>query len=171
MHNLNSVYEGGGYKFEGIKYYSGDYKEKHIVKPGDLIIANTEQGHKYLLIGYPAIVPDLFGEQGIYSHHIYRVRSKLHSYLTSDFLYFLLLLPEIRDQVTGFANGTTVNMLKIEGLQKPRFVLPPEELVKRFGEIAQNIRLQKEEMIKQSTALAQIRDALLPKLMRGEIEV
>ena len=62
-------------------------------------------------------------------------------------------------------------MLKIEGLQKPRFVLPPEELVKRFGEIAQNIRLQKEEMIKQSTALAQIRDALLPKLMRGEIEV
>ena len=171
MHNLNSVYEGGGYKFEGIKYYSGEYKEKHIIKPGDLIITNTEQGHKFLLIGYPAIVPSLFGEIGIYSHHIYRVRPKPHSYLTSDFLYQLLLQPEIRDQVVGFSNGTTVNMLKIQGLQKPKFVLPPKELVSKFSELALNIRLKQEEFIKQSTTLAQIRDALLPKLMRGEIEL
>lgn len=91
MHNLNSVYEGGGYKFEGIKYYSGEYKEKHIVQPGDLIIANTEQGHKYLLIGYPAIVPYVFGDVGIYSHHIYRLRPKPHSYLTSDFFVSITL--------------------------------------------------------------------------------
>ena len=26
MHNLNSVYEGGGYKYEGIKYYNGVLK-------------------------------------------------------------------------------------------------------------------------------------------------
>src|SRR5882672_7849913 len=25
MHNLNSVYEGGGYKYEGIKHYDGDF--------------------------------------------------------------------------------------------------------------------------------------------------
>ena len=30
MHNLNSVFEGGGYKYEGIKYYSGEYKERHV---------------------------------------------------------------------------------------------------------------------------------------------
>lgn len=171
MHNLNSVYEGGGYKFEGIKYYSGEYKEKHNVKPGDLIIANTEQGHKYLLIGYPAIVPSLFGEIGIYSHHIYRVRPKPHSYLTSDFLYQLLLQPEIREQVVGFSNGTTVNMLRIEGLQKPKFGLPPRELVSQFSELAMSIRLRQEEAIKESAALAQLRDSLLPKLMSGEIEV
>lgn len=171
MHNLNSVYEGGGYKFEGIKYYSGEHKEKHIVQPGDLIIANTEQGHKYLLIGYPAIVPYVFGEVGIYSHHIYRLRPRPHSYLTSDFLYQLLLRPEIREQVVGFANGTTVNMLKIEGLQKPKFVLPPRYLVSKFSDLAASIRLRQEENIKQSATLAAIRDALLPKLMSGEIEV
>ena len=171
MHNLNSVYEGGGYKFEGIKYYSGEYKEKHIVQPGDLIIANTEQGHKYLLIGYPAIVPYVFGNVGIYSHHIYRLRPRPHSYLTSDFLYQLLLQPEIREQVVGFANGTTVNMLKIEGLQKPKFVLPPRYLVSKFFELAACIRLRHEENIKQSATLAAIRDALLPKLMNGEVSV
>src|SRR5437764_6513160 len=26
MHNLNSIYEGGGYKYEGIKYYNGEFK-------------------------------------------------------------------------------------------------------------------------------------------------
>jgi type I restriction enzyme S subunit len=171
MHNLNSVYEGGGYKFEGIKYYSGEYKEKHIVQPGDLIIANTEQGHKYLLIGYPAIVPYVFGDVGIYSHHIYRLRPRPHSYLTSDFLYQLLLRPEIREQVVGFANGTTVNMLKIEGLQKPKFVLPPRYLVSKYFELAASIRLRQEENIKQSATLAAIRDALLPKLMNGEVGV
>jgi len=31
MHNLNSVYEGGGYKEEGIKFYSGEYKERHLL--------------------------------------------------------------------------------------------------------------------------------------------
>src|SRR5262249_41047132 len=57
LHNLNSVYESGGYKYEGIKYYQGDYRERHILYPGDVIVANTEQGHDLLLIGYPAIVP------------------------------------------------------------------------------------------------------------------
>ncbi len=171
MHNLNSVYEGGGYKFDGIKYYSGEYKEKHIVRPGDLIVTNTEQGHKYLLIGYPAIVPATFGNIGIYSHHIYRVRPKPHSYLTADFIYQLLLQSEIREQVVGFANGTTVNMLKIDGLQKPKFVLPPKELISQFSELALGIRLRHEENINQSATLKSLRDTLLPKLMSDDIHL
>ena len=42
MHNLNSVYEGGGYKYEGIKYYDGPYQERHKIFPGDIIITNTD---------------------------------------------------------------------------------------------------------------------------------
>ena len=76
LHNLNSVHEGGGYKHEGIKFYSGEYAERHRVRPGDVIVANTEQGHERLLIGYAAIVPGLFGTDGIVSHHIYRLRSR-----------------------------------------------------------------------------------------------
>ena len=169
MHNLNSIYEGGGYKYDGIKYYSGEYKDRHVVKPGDLIVANTEQGHKYLLIGYPAIVPSLFGDTGIFSHHIYRLRAKQSSYLTSDYLYYLLLQPLTREQIIGFANGTTVNMLKIGGLQRPKFVLPPRELVAKFSELAVNTRLKQEENIKESQILSELRDTFIPKLMSGEL--
>jgi type I restriction enzyme S subunit len=171
MHNLNSVLEGGGYKTIGIKYYNGEYKDKHIVNAGEVIVANTEQGHKYMLIGYPAIVPQFYGEHGIFSHHIYRLRPKPNCYLSPDFIYHLLLQPQVRDQVVGFANGTTVNMLKIEGLKKPKFAMPPKELAEKFGAIAKANRLQTEQNIEENQSLINLRDTLLPKLMKGEIEI
>lgn len=171
MHNLNSVLEGGGYKTIGIKYYNGDYKDKHIVNAGELIIANTEQGHKYMLIGYPAIIPQFYGEHGIFSHHIYRLRPKKNCWLTPDFMYHLLLQPQARDQVIGFANGTTVNMLKIEGLHKPKFAMPHRELAENFTAIAKANRLQAEQNIEENQSLSNLRDTLLPKLMKGEINV
>ncbi|MBI2967732.1 MAG: restriction endonuclease subunit S [Bacteroidetes bacterium] len=171
MHNLNSVLEGGGYKTIGIKYYNGDYKDKHIVNAGELIIANTEQGHKYLLIGFPAIVPNFYGDTGIFSHHIYRMRAKKNCYLTADFMYHLLLQQQVREQVIGFANGTTVNMLKIEGLQKPKFAMPPKELADKFSAIAKTNRLQAEQNIEENKTLSSLRDFLLPKLMKGEVRI
>jgi len=89
MHNLNSIYKGGGYKHEGIKYYAGDHKDKHVLKAGDMIITNTEQGNQYRLIGYAAIVPKCFGDSGLFSQHIYRITPKKSSPLTRHFLYYL----------------------------------------------------------------------------------
>jgi type I restriction enzyme S subunit len=171
LHNLNSVYEGGGYKYEGIKYYSGEYAERHVVLPGDVIVANTEQGHDRLLIGYAAIVPMLFGEQGIASHHIYRLRPKPGSPLTSSFLCWLLNSPQMHDLVSGYANGTTVNMLPIDGVQKPLIVCPPRELVAAFDSLAMTAEHRRQEMVSESRTLAALRDALLPKLISGDLRV
>lgn len=171
MNNLNSVYEGGGYKYEGIKYYKGDYKEKHIAKPNDIIVTNTEQGHKYLLIGFPAVVPSFYGETTIYSHHIYRVRTLTESYLTPQFIYYLLLQPHIREQVVGFSNGTTVNMLKIDGLQLPEFVLPDKTTIEKFTDLIVPIWKEKETNYQETQSLTQLRDTLLPRLLSGELAV
>jgi type I restriction enzyme S subunit len=171
LHNLNSVYEGGGYKYEGIKYYSGEHADRHIVMPGDMIVANTEQGHDRLLIGYAAIVPKLFGPRGIASHHIYRLRPKPRSWLTSAFLCRLLNSPQMHELVSGYANGTTVNMLPIDGVQKPLIVCPPRRLVAAFTAFGVTAERRREEMISESRTLASLRDALLPKLITGEIRV
>ncbi len=125
MHNLNSVYEGGGYKHEGLKWYTGEYRPSHLLKPGDVIVTNTEQGFDYLLIGFAAIVPKRYGDKGLFSHHIYRIQAKDMSYLPTWFIYLLLRTPVFHELVAGHSNGTTVNMLPLDGLQKPRFVLPP----------------------------------------------
>ena len=171
LYNLNSIYEGGGFKYEGIKYYVGDYKDRHLCMPGDVIVANTEQGFHYLLIGYPAIIPKHFGDLGIFTHHIYRVRPNADTPLTNNFIYLLLLAPTFRDQVVSYTNGTTVNALSGEGLEHPLLARPPGSLIKRFEAIVAPIFDQQEVLHEESSSLQYLRDALLPKLISGEIRV
>jgi type I restriction enzyme S subunit len=171
MHNLNSIYEGGGYKFEGLKRYSSLYKPQHVARAGDLIVANTEQGHHRLLIGYAAIVPECFAGDSLFSHHVYRVRVKRESSLTSDYLCHLLNTPAMHDTVSGYANGTTVNMLPMDGLNSPLIVAPPPSAVAAFTAIAGGARLRREWMVEESRTLAALHDALLPKLISGELRL
>ena len=169
LHNLNSIHEGGGYKYEGIKYYSGEHVERHVVLPGDVIVANTEQGHERLLIGYAAVVPSVYGNYGIASHHIYRVRPKPGSQLKASYLCFLLNSSQMHDVVSGFANGTTVNMLPVDALQKPPIVCPPGRLVEAFETLAESAKQRCEELLLEFRTLASLRDLLLPKLISGEL--
>ena len=171
LHNLNSIQEGGGYNYEGIKFYSGEYAERHSVRPGDVIVANTEQGHDRLLIGYAAIVPGLFGTSGIASHHIYRLRPRSASWLSTRFLFFLLNCARMHDLVSGYANGTTVNMLPTDGVQRPSFVVPPKALVEHFDLVAVCSEQRREQAVRESRTLTVVREALLPKLVSGELRV
>ncbi|MCG8410936.1 MAG: restriction endonuclease subunit S, partial [Bacteroidales bacterium] len=170
MHNLNSVYEGGGYKYEGIKYYSGDFKDRHRIYPGDIIITNTEQGHDMLLIGYPAIIPSYFGKEGIFSQHIYKLELKDDT-LTKPFVYYLLMIHDVREQISGATNGSTVNMLAKNGIEWARFKLPPKQKIDSFTEFAIPLLEKQETNIMQIKNLENMRDTLLPKLMSGEVTV
>jgi len=170
MHNLNSVLEGGGYKYAGIKYYNAAYKERHLVKAGDIIVANTEQGHHHRLIGFPAIVPHQF-TNGIFSHHLYRVRAKKGSPVSRHWLYYCLMTSAVRDQIIGCSNGSTVNMLKPAGLQIPQMVVPPAKLCRAFGAIAEDLRTKIEGCIDRAETLAQLRDTLLPRLISGKLRI
>ncbi len=171
MHNLNSVYEGGGYKHEGLKYYGGEYREKHLLNPGDMIVTNTEQGFDHLLIGHAAIVPRCYGPKGIYSHHIYRVRHKPTSPFSPHYLVELFNNRRWHYWISGFSNGTTINMLPMDALEMPMLVVPPVELVKKFTALAEAAHIQVEDNKQQSRTLATLRDTLLPKLLSGELSV
>ena len=171
MHNLNSVYEGGGYKYEGIKFYTGDYRERHLIEVGDIIVTNTEQGHDLKLIGFPAIVPNTYGNKGLFSQHIYKLSPLTDTFLSKEFIYYLLMTPSVREQITAATNGSTVNMLAIDGLQRPEFKLPPKEKVIEFTIIVSNYWKKKNINQTQIRTLTNLRDTLLPKLMSGEVRV
>ena len=171
MHNLNSILEGGGYKYAGIKFYAGDYKEKHVVVPGDLIVTNTEQGFNHLLIGHAAIVPEQFGAMGIFSHHIYRVRLIEDSPLSPQYFVHLINMRRWHELIAGFSNGTTINMLPKDALEKPMLIEPPKELVSKFTDFANTSAQRTEHSVVQNARLAILRDTLLPKLLSGELRV
>ena len=171
MHNLNSIYEGGGYKNDGIKYYKGDYQARHLTRPGDLLVANTEQGHDRLLIGFAAIVPEQHGNIGLFSHHTYKMRPKNPLAITSDFLCQLLNTYAMHETVSGFATGTTVNMLPVDALRIPSIAVPHTELMTRYSRVAEEVRTRQERSLAESRTLATKREALLPKLVSGEVRV
>ncbi|HDY8043813.1 TPA: restriction endonuclease subunit S [Vibrio vulnificus] len=170
MHNLNSVLEGGGYKYAGLKFYSEEFKEKFAIQEGDVLVANTEQGHNHLLIGYGAMVPKHLAH-GFFSHHTYRVRPKKNSNMTPEFIERLFGKGRFVRQVQGFTNGTTVNMLPTAGMEMPQFVVPPKALAQKFSELVKPMKAMIEENHKANIELAKLRDTLLPKLLSGEIEL
>lgn len=167
MHNLNSIYEGGGYKDDGIKFYDGAFQKRHVTRPGDVIVANTEQGHDRLLIGFAAIVPKHFGDDGLFSHHLYLVKPKSTSGLSAEFICQMLNTQAMHDTVSGYATGTTINMLPVEALYIPGTVFPPPQLVATLSTIVETTRFRQEELIEESRTLAGQRDALLPELVNG----
>lgn len=171
MHNLNSVFEGGGYKSVGIKYYNGDYQPRHLISPGDIIVTNTEQGHEFRLIGFPAIVPDTFGELGLFSQHIYKVVPKRPETFSREFLYYLLLTSDVHEQIISATNGSTVNMLAIDGLQRPTFKLPPKNKILDFTKVIQALWFKQKLNSAQVQTLQKCRDTLLPKLMTGDVRI
>ena len=171
LHNLNSVIEGGGYKASGLKYYSGEYQSRHRIKPGDLIVANTEQGFDHLLIGYSAIVPRWAGAKGLFSHHLFKIEPREGSPLSRVWLHYAISSSPAGDAIRRFSNGTTVNMLPSDAFLAPSLVVPPHAIVSSFAEAASLFLDRKELNFDESQTLAQTRDLLLPKLMSGEIRV
>lgn len=171
LHNLNSIYEGGGYKSLGIKYYLGEYQRRHLVEPGDVVVASIEQGFDELLIAFPARVPRRFGKSGLFSQDLFRLRPRPKSPLSRTFIYLILLRGRLHEEAAGYANGTTINRIPLEALQKPRFAVPPRELVEDVDALVTPLFDRAEAAEAESETLAALRDALLPKLLSGEIRI
>jgi len=171
MINLGNIAPNNHFRYEGLKYYSGEYKERNLVKPGDLVIANTDITQNREVLGSCLVVPDDLGsDKVIFTHHIYAVRHK-NSTLSNHFISFLLQIPEYRERASGFATGTTVLALPEDAILDFNFVLPTENLMKKYDTMLTYIKNKAAENIKESKNLSTIRDSLLPKLMSGKIRV
>ena len=169
MHNLNSILEGGGHKPDGMKYYNGEFDERREVVRGDVLVANTEQGHERRLIGFACLVPSLHGEIGIFSHHLFRLRPLPQSPLSAAYVCYLLNSGGVHAEVSGYATGTTVNTLPKDALERPLVVVPPIPLIKAFTDLAVHAAALEEALVLQSRSLAATRDELLPRLLSGPL--
>jgi type I restriction enzyme, S subunit len=171
LHNLDSIANAGGYRYEGLKHYRGDYRPRHVARGGDLLVVNTDLTWAFQRIAQPALVPERFGDLSLFSHHLYRMRPKPSSHLTASFLYLALMSPRLRQVIVGYSNGTTVNMLPADSLQRPRLAVPPASLAQRFDGMISPIFAKQAQLQLESETLALLRDVLLPKLMSGEIRL
>lgn len=171
MANLGTFLPIKGFKSDGLKHYDGEHKERHLVSPGDMLIANTDITQKRDILGSPAIIPKEIGsDKVLFTHHTFAVRFRDNT-LPKPYLYYLLQTPEYRQRAIGFATGTTVLALPKDAILELSFVLPNNGLLGKFKEITKSI-FEKRGVNEQSILyLSKTRDSLLPKLMTGKIRV
>lgn len=170
MVNLGCFGGDGSFRSDKLKRYGGSYKERHLVEPGDLVVANTDMTQKRVVLGSPVLVPKLNGErQFLYSHHGYAVRFREGYGAWRHFVYYSLLRPEFREVAEGFATGTTVLALPKDGLLNYSMVIPPGDVRAAFDQAIEPMVARMNLAERQSQTLGSLRDVLLPRLVSGEL--
>lgn len=173
MVNLGCFRGDGVFAVEKLKGYTGENRDRHWVRVGDLVIANTDMTQNRVILGSPALVPSVPGfDRVLFSHHVFaaRFREAQVSHLAT-FAFHTLLQPEFRQRAAGFAIGTTVLALPKDAILALKVGLPPMPLIRAFHEVAKPLRERAMHNEQESRTLAELRDLLLPKLLSGELRI
>ncbi len=67
--------------------------------------------------------------------------------------------------------GTILSALNVRSIPGLRFPMPPVELVQEYEEATRPVRSRMEQLLAESVTLANLRDALLPRLLSGELSI
>ena len=173
MINLGCFLGRGRFRAERIKGYAGEYKPRHVVRPGDIVMANTDMTQERLILGSPCVVPDLGAEAAfLFSHHVFAVR--LRPDAPAGFREYIVLAHQqdsFRERAEGFSNGTTVLGMPADAVLGAPITFPGAPLIAAFAGHAAAWRKLREANERESRTLTTLRDALLPKLLSGEIRL
>lgn len=104
------------------------------------------------------------------SQRLYALRAN-KEVCSSEFLFNWLQTTKAKADMEGRASGTTALGIKQAELRKVKILTPPRELLEKYSVVAGNLVDMAAKNNAQSTTLEELRDALLPKLLSGELEL
>lgn len=165
---LKSFMRGGGYREDGLKEYTGTYKPEQVIEPGELVMSLTDVTQAAEIVGKPAIVTknDNY-ERLVASLDVAILRANESS--MKEFFYGLMSTYSFHRYAESYATGTTVLHLNVKGITKYEFAMPDTQLCQFYGNVAGPMLSKHERNILVSRSLGKLRDALLPKLLSGEL--
>ena len=169
--SLKSFKLGGGYRATGLKPYTGKFKPEQVIEPNELVIAQTDVTQAAEVVGKPAIVPknDKF-ETLVASLDVGIIRP-LVDQVSTTFLRGICMTDRFQAHIRANCTGTTVLHLNKSAFPSYEIFLPRKAILKTFNHFSVPLTIRILELNSESENLVQIRDALLPKLITGEIRV
>ena len=149
-----------------------NYEKKHLVE-GDIVV-EISGGSPTQSTGRCAVISQALldrYEQKIVCTNFCKALKPLDGY--SHFLYYYWTYLYEKGCFFAYENGTTgIKNLDIAGIIENEFLqLPPIEIMEKFNELCDKVASTIFSNGTETERLAQLRDALLPKLMSGEIDV
>jgi type I restriction enzyme S subunit len=146
------------------RYWNSDYKQKHLVGTGDILFSWS---------GNPDTSIGTFvwsGPRGLLNQHIFQVvpkKANLRSFL-------LLLLKEKQPLFAEIARDkqtTGLGHVTIKDLKENHGALPDDSVLDVFSRIVDPLLRKCENQSLQISALMNIRNTLLPRLISGELRI
>jgi type I restriction enzyme S subunit len=172
MINLGCFLGNGKFNEKKMKTYSGDFKPRHLVQTGDLILANTDMTQHRVVLGSPHVVGGKKTDTFLYSHHVFAARPVSESAkIWARYFYFHFLQPEFRERAEGFASGTTVLFLPADAAESQKISIPDENIYQLFLHQSKDWTDRIAYYAEENQTLETLRDTLLPRLMSGELRV
>ena len=146
----------------------GDHKlpdvQRYQLRNGDIVFTRVGAVGRSAYI-YPRHAGWLISGQTL------RVRIPDNRKLNPRYLAQVYLEPSFINMVESYALGTTRPSLNTSILKSFGFTVPPIEIQNKFAEIALSLDEKNQNNNAENRTLAALRDALLPRLMRGEVRV
>jgi len=170
---LKSFQRNGGYREDGLKEYTGSFKDEQIVSDGDLIVAFTDVTQAADVIGKPAIVignPNY--SKLVISLDVGVIRVLSESMLTNAYIYFLMLSNRYASNSLRYTNGTNVLYLKKEAITEYDFCITSNtSLLEIYNDISGNMLEKISKNSLENITLKKLRHTLLPRLISGELQI
>ena len=167
--NLKCLDRDGGFRRSGLKRYTGEFKDIHVAKKGDIVMAVTDMTQERRIVARAALVPTLDNEFGIFSMDLVRIEPKPG--LPKAFLYSFLRYSSFADEVKQHSNGANVLHLSPDRVTDYWFTAPPVGLMGRFASFVSPVVEEIDTLANKIDNLRRTRDLLLPRLLSGQIEV
>jgi type I restriction enzyme S subunit len=169
MVGLGTFSANGGLDLRQLKSYTGGFDNRHLVWPGDVVVANTDITQKRDVLGSVGQVPEWAADGWLYTHHVFALRPTPSCELLPSVLLGLLSMPRFRARVRGFATGTTVLALPKDAITSLEFELPSVDAQRRFDERVEPLRHRSDLAFREGQSLSRLRNLLRPRLISGQI--
>ncbi len=166
--NLKCVARDGGFRADGLKRYVGEFKHAHRVVRGDIVVAVTDMTQERRIVARAAQIPELDEDFGIISMDLVKI---VPTDVPGEYLHGMLRYSDFADEVKAHANGANVLHLHPDRITDFRTVFPSMDLAERYAALVAPMEALRDRLESASQRLRVARDALLPRLISGEIDV
>ncbi|MGP8016023.1 MAG: restriction endonuclease subunit S [Thermoplasmata archaeon] len=146
-----ATYPGGG----------APSRAQRILRPGDTIVGTVRPGNQaYALVS----------EEGLTGSSGFAVlRPRRPEY--REFVYLSATSPEIIRDLASLADGSAYPAVRADAVAESPVVLADDRILSSFSASTRPLLTKAASLDRQSNALAAVRDALLPRLLSGEIRI
>lgn len=167
--NLKCVARGGGFRYPGLKWYTGRFSDAQRVTAGEVLVAVTDMTQERRIVGQAFRVPPLDAAHAVPSLDLVVVRPREEGLTT--FVYAHLRYSGFSDRVRQYANGANVLHLAVERILEAPIDVPSMKAIKEVSNLLDPILNRAEMCEAMNRKLVSLRDLLLPRIVTGRLDL